>query len=328
MTDVLYLRTLGVCCNFLMVLFNHFRSPPIAVAVCFNALFVGINAVFIAQILQERLEVSLFPSEEVLWESCFKNSSITKAQMAQIFRNCGEEKVADKNAKWSNIGEAVPRTIVFVVSGSVDIMNERGECIASIGPGDVLGERGYIAEYSEHSTATVSTVFDSEECTVYIELDAYKLRAYLDARRELNLSFEALLALQVSHKLSRMKDSAAESAYAHLLLGLLSGRDEVTDSQKAWVSRFSPRRRKTGGSAADSATLQRYESAHEWALAKAGWTSSEYEAGCKVGHKPGAVNKENKLPRKLTVREMEEARKNANSVVIDRLFWWPGEKSV
>eukprot|EP00613_Pedinella_sp_CCMP2098_P023230 CAMPEP_0171695306 /NCGR_PEP_ID=MMETSP0991-20121206/7690_1 /TAXON_ID=483369 /ORGANISM="non described non described, Strain CCMP2098" /LENGTH=295 /DNA_ID=CAMNT_0012283969 /DNA_START=455 /DNA_END=1342 /DNA_ORIENTATION=- len=289
-----------------MIMFNHFRTPPIGVAVKFNLLFVCINGYFISQILAERREdVELADHETSLWETCFANSALTKVQMRDLLGAGTVGTNSGKGTVWCTAGKAAPQTVFLLAKGKASVTNGRGEHLATIGPGEFVGELGWLADTKEHRVSTVSVVF-TEPCT-FVEWPARDLTSHLNnsRKKDVKLGFEAMLALQISHKLERMNDaSALEVAYCNLVLGVLYGREEVGLDHRAFVRAWAEQRGllpkgaavqvqsspgkhergpgnedETGAKATAVSIPARFEATHARALAIAGWTQGEYEAG-------------------------------------------------
>ena len=84
MEDVLSLRCMGVVCASSMLIFNLFRAQPVLVAVRVNALFVGLNLVFIARLLLERRDIALDPLETALWEQCGFGAFLSKVEFREL----------------------------------------------------------------------------------------------------------------------------------------------------------------------------------------------------------------------------------------------------
>lgn len=78
MDDVLVLRCFGLASCTSMIVFNLCRKPPVMLPVWFNVLFLAINGVFIARIVDERRDVPLCGDAAALFECALSDSGLPR----------------------------------------------------------------------------------------------------------------------------------------------------------------------------------------------------------------------------------------------------------
>lgn len=199
MTDMLMLRGVGVLVASSMIVLNYFRPSPIMLTVRFNALFICINAVAIACLLNEWRDVDLEPLEQTLFASTFEGW-LSKLQ-TKCLLSTGQVEFRSGGEVHVRIGDPVSERVVLICEGGACLLNGHGEQVAQARTGDFLGEgrvvRGGRRLHGETESATI--VFSKDSVVVEWEVEA--LLRHLDTRPEVKNGVQMICARQLAEKL-------------------------------------------------------------------------------------------------------------------------------
>eukprot|EP00928_Gymnodinium_smaydae_P088646 TRINITY_DN72710_c0_g1_i1.p1 TRINITY_DN72710_c0_g1~~TRINITY_DN72710_c0_g1_i1.p1 ORF type:complete len:433 (-),score=55.55 TRINITY_DN72710_c0_g1_i1:245-1486(-) len=231
MEDVLMLRCMGVLVASSMIIFNHFRTPPLTLPVRFNALFIAINVSFITRLLIERRDIELDEIENDLWESTF-SGYMTKVQMRK-FLQLGHRKEYNGGEIISRAKEGKSGRLVLLLKGEIVVKNESGDKIASVAPGNFVGE---IQVFVHHSKTEVVTTSFSGPAVAY-EWNTADLEEALRHRADVRHALEALFAKQLAAKLHCMNTSAPQKGFENILRGMFAS-GTIGDAELAYLTHY------------------------------------------------------------------------------------------
>jgi len=205
MSDVLKIRCISVVACSTMIAFNYFRPKPIMLAVRFNLLFLAIHAFKIAEIVRQRQDIMLDDLEAVLYEQVFA-TYLSKVAMRQMIRVGGRVDAKQGSTVLHNDGP-FPRKVQLIVVGHADVIDSAHMTIATLQPGDWIGETQYLKRYPPQSEIVERrvSVRCNEPCTL-VEWDADALDKHLEEDVMAKHALEALWAEGLALKLEDLMD--------------------------------------------------------------------------------------------------------------------------
>ena len=153
MDDVLVLRSFGLASCASMIIFNLCRKPPVMLPVWFNVLFLAINGVFIARIVDERRDVELCGDAAALWDTALSDSGLPRKGV-QLLVEAGDLVLLQPGEIRSREGAPRRNRVAIILEGSVSV-DLSGEHLADIPVGDCVGELS--SEERPKTPRTVST---------------------------------------------------------------------------------------------------------------------------------------------------------------------------
>lgn len=197
--DMLALRGVAIAGSGAMILYNLVAAGrPLWIPVCANIIFVTINAIQIARLIQDGQEIALTEPEERLWDSTF-HQHLTKQQVRSLLasgsfesRQAGELLVRDS--------EASP-DIIIIVSGEAAVM-VGGRCVATLTKGDFVGEMTFLLKDSSRPKAVVVATTDVS----FIRWDRPSLQAFVEDQPPIHDALSGIWSQQLVHRLRDVTD--------------------------------------------------------------------------------------------------------------------------
>jgi Popeye protein conserved region len=188
-SDILWLRLLNVLAGGILIAWLAAGAAP-AAPIAWNSLFLAINVVQVWRLLLERRPVRLRAEELTLYQLAFRSLTLREfARLAAI----GRWEDAGPGDHLVEQGVRLDRMLVLC-SGTSDVVL-RGECVAQLRPGQLVGEMGFLTD-AETSAAVVAA-----EPTRYLALPTASLRALFKKHPELRAAMQMVIGHDLVAKL-------------------------------------------------------------------------------------------------------------------------------
>jgi hypothetical protein len=188
--DILWLRLLTVLGGLVLLAYYVLMPIPLWAAVCWNVLFLSINAWQIRVLLLERRPVRLEPREARLYQLAFR--SLTQREFAKLLA-IGRWDDFDAGARIVEHGQPLDR-IMVIATGRAFVQVD-GKPLAELRPGCFAGEMSFVS--GEKPNADVVAL----EPTTVVSWPHRKLRAVLDANAALRASVQMVIGEDLVAKL-------------------------------------------------------------------------------------------------------------------------------
>lgn len=205
MDDVLVLRCFGLASCTSMIVFNLCRKPPVMLPVWFNLLFLAINGVFIARIVDERRDVPLCGDAAALFEVALSDSGLPR-KTVQALADAGDVVLLAPGEVRAREGAPRRHRVAVVLEGAVSV-DARGEHLADLPVGDVVGEFGYVKKWgTEDPLEHVTTSCGGGAACRLISWEYDALDEHVASRPATRRAVEAFLAKKLIEKLEHMNE--------------------------------------------------------------------------------------------------------------------------
>ena len=205
MDDVLVLRSFGLASCASMIIFNLCRKPPVMLPVWFNVLFLAINGVFIARIVDERRDVELCGDAAALWDTALSDSGLPRKGV-QLLVEAGDLVLLQPGEIRSREGAPRRNRVAIILEGSVSV-DLSGEHLADIPVGDCVGEFGYVNKRGiDDPTEHVTTSCGGRVPCRLISWDYEELDAHVSSRPDARRALEHFFAKKLLEKLEHMNE--------------------------------------------------------------------------------------------------------------------------
>ncbi len=190
--DMLWLRLLSILAGACFIIYFYFAPVPVWAPICWNLLFMTLNAYRIQRLLAERRPVRLTDEEQRLYGLTFR--SLTPREFLRLARLAEWH---DATAAQCLVEEGQRlTTLVVIFSGSATV-KVAGEAVARLADGRLCGEMSFLT--GEKTSASVWT-----DCaTRYVEWRADELRRFLDENAELRSALQLVIGGELAQKLRR-----------------------------------------------------------------------------------------------------------------------------
>ncbi len=152
LTDILSLRCCGVVVSTTMIAYNYCRPVPMMLPVGFNAIFVGINAWKIMEIWEERRDMKVEGELGLLYDRTFrgfltKRAFLNLVGLGEVEEFAGDSRIVERGG--------AKNEIMVIIEGEAKVIDDSGSMLASLGPGDWIGELAFIEGKPRKATVDV-----------------------------------------------------------------------------------------------------------------------------------------------------------------------------
>jgi len=210
-TDILSLRCCAMGGISLSILFQFYRPIPLYLPIRWNFLFLAINSVMVASLVNEQNEAEKMASwQSSLYESEFKEMGFTRVEFYRLLQVATKREV--RKGEMVCV-ETKPQTkMYFVLSGEIDVlkgMHGERKKIATIPRHQFIGEMSfltYLQEAGSLSRAEASCQVSSSKSAEVLEWDFDELTDSLQqpANRSVANALQAKLSNDLRLKLRNL----------------------------------------------------------------------------------------------------------------------------
>ncbi len=190
--DIFLLRTLSIASCIAGIAYNYFvPDEPLWTVIIWNFIFMGINLVQIAILLNEKRGVSFSEEEKELYQTVFK--SFSPVEFMKLLR-VGEWKNAD-NGSTLVVEHAPLNEVMLIYNGAAEVI-AGGRKVATLKDGSFIGEMSYIT--GNPPSATVKTITP----TKYLAWTKESLNHLLDRNPSMRVTMQSVLSTDLTKKLT------------------------------------------------------------------------------------------------------------------------------
>ena len=188
--DILWLRILTVVGT--LCLMAYYVCCALYVPIIWNSLFTIVNVVQITLLIMERRPVFLGEDELRLYRNVFR--TLTPREFSKLLL------IADW--KHTTEGEVLleqdePISQLALVSGGTASVEIDGRHIADVGPGQFIGEMGFLTQQPASASVVSRIPLD------ILSWPAERLREYLQDAPQLHVKFQGILGADLVEKLKK-----------------------------------------------------------------------------------------------------------------------------
>jgi len=195
--DVLWLRGILVAAQSVLAFYAYLRGPEFLPYVFWNALFVGINAWWVARLLRERAAVKLPEELTELYEQHF--AALAPPEFLRLWRDGERRVVTDTQLVQEGTR---PDALYFLLAGVVSV-RRHGKPLAELKAGNFVAEMSLLT--GEKTTADVV----AQGAVEYVAWPAAKLARLRQRNPMLWSKIQSVLGHDLVEKIKR---TAAQGA--------------------------------------------------------------------------------------------------------------------
>jgi hypothetical protein len=190
--DMVWLRTLSVVSQVVLIVYNYFGPPePLWLVIAWSLAFLGINLVQIWALFNERRGVQFSEREQALYTRIF--SSLSPIEYMKLLR-LGQWKTVEAGTTLALAGRPL-NDVLFIYDGGATVQRD-GQVLARLSDGAFIGEM----EFFSHKAATATVVVDAPTtCLSWSQAD---LRRLLTRNPAMTPAIQAAFSADMVQKLS------------------------------------------------------------------------------------------------------------------------------